>query len=105
MPEGGDPAARLGDPVGVDLGVEAADLFARVQQYLAPGRHDEGMAPGLAFLGMHAGLRRRDVIIEANREPTPSVEDLEKALDADADRALLLVRRGDGTMFVAIGRE
>ena len=52
-----------------------------------------------------AGLRRRDVIIEANRDPTPSVEGLETALDADDERALLLVRRGDGTMFVAIERD
>ena len=52
-----------------------------------------------------AGLRRRDVIIEANRKPTPSVEDLEKALDVDDERALLLVRRGEGTMFVAIEKD
>ena len=49
-----------------------------------------------------AGLRRRDVIIEANRKTTPSVEKLEEALDSDEERALLLVRRGKGTMFVAI---
>jgi serine protease Do len=51
-----------------------------------------------------AGLRRRDVIVEANRKPTPDVAALEEALDADEERALLLVRRGDGTMFVAIER-
>jgi len=52
-----------------------------------------------------AGLRRRDVIIEANRQATPSVEKLEEALDSDEERALLLVRRGEGTMFVAIEHE
>ncbi len=52
-----------------------------------------------------AGLRRRDVIIEANRKQTPSVEDLEKALDVDGERALLLVRRGEGTLFVAIEKD
>lgn len=51
-----------------------------------------------------AGLRRRDVIVEANRVPTPGLEGLEKALHEDEERALLLVRRGDGTMFVAIER-
>ena len=51
-----------------------------------------------------AGLRRRDVIIEANRKQTPDLESLEEALGQDEERALLLVRRGDGTMFVAIER-
>jgi serine protease Do len=51
-----------------------------------------------------AGLRRRDVIIEANRKQTPDLKSLEQALDQDEERALLLVRRGDGTMFVAIER-
>jgi len=52
-----------------------------------------------------AGLRRRDVIIEANRQATPSITRLEEALESDEERALLLVRRGEGTMFVAIEHE
>ncbi len=50
------------------------------------------------------GLRRGDVILEANHRAVRSVEDLEKELGSAEDRVLLLVQRGDGTLFVVVNR-
>jgi serine protease Do len=50
------------------------------------------------------GLRRGDVIVEANHRAIRSVEDLDKELSGDSDRILLLVLRGDGTLFVVVNR-
>ena len=49
-----------------------------------------------------AGLRRRDVILEVNRESVNDEEALRKKLDNVKTSALLLVRRGDATLFVAL---
>src|SRR5690606_1559245 len=50
------------------------------------------------------GIERGDLIQEVNRQPVASLEDFRKALDEHSrnDTALLLVRRGDGTRYVAI---
>jgi serine protease Do len=52
-----------------------------------------------------AGLRPRDVIVEVGREPVTDVEDLRAKLAASEKGALLLVRRGDATVFVPLKRE
>ncbi len=52
-----------------------------------------------------AGLRPRDVIVEVGREPVKDVEDLHAKLAASEKGALLLVRRGDATVFVPLKRE
>jgi serine protease Do len=51
-----------------------------------------------------AGLRRGDVIAEVNRQPVSDVDAYKKALkDAGAGKSvLLLVRRGDNTVFLAL---
>ena len=51
------------------------------------------------------GLRSGDVIVSVNRQAVDSVDDVTAALEAarrDGDRALLLVRRGEGQQFVAL---
>jgi S1-C subfamily serine protease len=53
----------------------------------------------------HAGLRRGDIIVEANRREVESLEDLEKALEKEEDRAVLLVQRGESTIYLAFARE
>ncbi len=83
---------KLDPELSEQLGLSAADLGVVVTDVDPDGAAGD------------AGLRRRDVIIEANRERTPDLESLEAALDRDEERALLLVRRGDGTIFVAIER-
>jgi S1-C subfamily serine protease len=52
-----------------------------------------------------AGLRRRDVILEVDRSEVKDVDDLKAQLDSVDDGALLLIRRGDATIFVPIKRE
>jgi serine protease Do len=51
-----------------------------------------------------AGLRRSDVILEIDREEVKATSDLQKRLGAAEGRALLLVRRGDATIFVPLKR-
>jgi serine protease Do len=49
-----------------------------------------------------AGLQPRDVIVEAGKQAIENVEELEEALEAAGKSALLLVQRGEGTLFLAI---
>ena len=48
-----------------------------------------------------AGLRRGDVILEVDQQPVASVAAFQKATQG-RDKALLLVRRADATIFVAV---
>jgi serine protease Do len=52
-----------------------------------------------------AGLRRGDVILEIDRSAVKDVDDLRKALAQAENSALLLVRRGEATIFVPIKRK
>src|SRR6266403_1534575 len=51
-----------------------------------------------------AGLRRGDIILEVNRQAIEDVDDYRKALRASekGKNVLLLVRRGDNTIFLAL---
>ncbi len=51
-----------------------------------------------------AGLRPRDVIVEVGHEPVKDVDDLRAKL-SEVKKALLLVRRGDATVFVPLKRQ
>jgi serine protease Do len=51
-----------------------------------------------------AGLRPGDVIVQVNRRAVASVADVRRALGGDARRALLLVRRGDASVYVELAR-
>jgi len=51
-----------------------------------------------------AGLRRGDVILEIDQRPVPNVEAFQKATHG-RDKALLLVRRADATIFVALKKK
>jgi len=51
-----------------------------------------------------AGIRPGDIVVEADRKPVKSAAELERALDASGERALLLVRRGENALYVAIER-
>ncbi len=52
-----------------------------------------------------AGLRRGDVILEANRTEISSPKQLKDALGKSVDSAVLLVQRGDGTLYLAIEKD
>ena len=49
-------------------------------------------------------LRRGDIILEANHQAIRSLDDLDEQLSSNEDRLLLLVQRGDGTVFVVVRR-
>jgi serine protease Do len=49
-----------------------------------------------------AGLRRGDVILEVDREAVKNVAQFEERLGSADRGALLLVRRGDNTVFMAL---
>jgi serine protease Do len=51
-----------------------------------------------------AGLRRGDLIVEVDRSEVKDTGDLQQRLGAAGTRALLLVRRGDATIFVPLKR-
>ncbi|MFO0691485.1 MAG: Do family serine endopeptidase [Myxococcota bacterium] len=51
-----------------------------------------------------AGIRRGDVIVEVDRTPVDRADALAKKLGATKKSALLLVRRGENTLYVAVER-
>ncbi len=53
----------------------------------------------------NAGLRRGDIVLEANQQKIDGIEVLEKAIDDDDTNVVLLIRRGDSTLYVAIERD
>ena len=97
-PEGGGPSAfglrvqNLTPEVAEQLGVEDAKGVVIVSV--------EGGSPA-----EESGLRRGDVIIEVDRAPVADVSELRSALGGDKKTALLLVRRGDSTVFVPLKKK
>jgi serine protease Do len=51
-----------------------------------------------------AGLRRGDVVLEVNRKAVGNTDEFEQHIGASDKGALLLVRRGDATLFIAVQR-
>jgi len=103
------PGARGGESaVGSNLGLRLAPLTERDRSRLGLPRDVGGaliadVRPGSA--AGRSGLRGGDVIVSVNRRPVTSVDDVTDALEAarrDGERALLLVRRGEGQQFVTL---
>jgi serine protease Do len=95
-----------GESPSSDWGFDVQDLSPRIAEQLGLESELEGVVitdvdpdtPADA-----AGLRRGDVILEANRVEISSVHDLTDQLDDDED-PVLLIRRGDGTLYVPLER-
>jgi serine protease Do len=51
-----------------------------------------------------AGLRPGDIVLEVNQQAVGSVTEFSRAMEG-RDKALLLVRRGDATLFVAVTKK
>ena len=54
--------------------------------------------------GAEAGLRRGDVILEVNQKTVANVAEFRGAM-SEQEKALLLVRRGEATLFVAVKKK
>ncbi|MFQ5513695.1 MAG: DegQ family serine endoprotease [Myxococcota bacterium] len=52
-----------------------------------------------------AGVRRGDVILEADKHELDALEDLEKVLGKSDDRLVLLLQRGESTLYLALERD
>jgi serine protease Do len=92
------------ESAGSDWGFDAQDLSPRIAEQLDLDPKTEGVVitdvqPDTP--AGEAGLQRGDVIVEANRKTIKSTDDLEAQLDADDD-PVLLVRRGEGTIYVPL---
>jgi serine protease Do len=74
-----------------------------VQERVGAGVAVSAVEPGGA--AAQAGLRRGDLILEADRRPVAGIADLASVLEsAGPGGALLLVQRGDATVFVMLAR-
>jgi serine protease Do len=97
--------ARL-HPQDPPFGLTVQDLTPEVAKDLGVpqgrGVVVTGVTPGSAADG--AGLRQGDVILEANRKPVKTREEFDTALRQRSGEGslLFLVRRGEGTRFIAL---
>jgi serine protease Do len=106
-PEAPLPAVARERPAGgvERYGLAVQELTPELQLRLGveePGVVVAGVEPGMA--ADRAGLRPGDVILEADRRPVAAIEDLALALEHGDGPTLLLVQRGEDTVFVTLAR-
>jgi serine protease Do len=99
-----EASATPGEEHRPKLGLSVQDLTPEMAQQL-------GMEDGKGVIvtkvepdspADEAGIRRRDVILEVNQHPVGSARDFSKAVEGADKGALLLVRRGEAEIFVAV---
>ncbi len=86
------------------LGLRVQDLTAELALRLGVDE-DHGVVVTAVQPGSpasEAGLRREDVILEVDKQEVRDVNQFEKQLGEAGDGALLLIRRGDATIFVPV---
>jgi serine protease Do len=107
LDEGEILAARVEPEEGAAaFGLRVQDLTPEIAEQLGV-EHDLGVLVTSVEPGSpaeEAGLRRGDLILEVDRTEVTSTSELQTRLGAAEDRALLLVRRGDATIFVPLKR-
>jgi len=109
---------RLDDPEQVAAAEpqeDGAEAFGLRAQDLTPALADQlglDQAEGVivtdvdpAGAAAEAGIRRGDIIVELDRKSVKNAGDLSKRLEASKEGALILVRRGDATLFVPLQRQ
>jgi len=99
-PSGGEGTAETFGMRVQDVTPEIADQLGLEEP---EGVVITGVEPGSA--ASKANLRRGDVILEVDRSEVGSVDQLQTRLTEAGEDALLLVRRGDATLYVPIERE
>jgi len=94
------------DEATAEFGLRVQDLTPEIAEQLGV-EEDAGVLVTNVDPGSPAdaaGLRRGDLILEVDRTEVKAVEELQEGLAAAGDRSLLLVRRGDATIFVPLKR-
>jgi serine protease Do len=104
-----EPATAPSGGEAEELGITVQPLTPDIAESLGLSRDLKGMVVARVEPGSpaeEAGLRRGDVILEVNREPVKDLASYRKALKAAAGKktVLLLVRRGENTIFIPIKR-
>ncbi|MGD9983621.1 MAG: Do family serine endopeptidase [Porticoccaceae bacterium] len=100
------PETKDNERGSTDFGFDISDVPNELQQKLGLGRN-EGAAVTRVYPGgsaENAGLRPGDVVVEVDHSKVKGGLDLENKLTKAGDRVLLLVRRGDSTLFAAVRR-
>jgi serine protease Do len=97
-------AAKEPESGETSFGLRVQDLTPEIAEQLGlageQGVVVTGIEPGSAADG--AGLRRGDLIVEVDRGTVSDTEELRKRLADAGQRTLLLVRRGEATIFVPL---
>ena len=99
--------AKAESPAGPAIfGLRAQDLTPELAQQLGV---EEGVGVVIAEVepgspASEAGLRRGDVIVELDRKPVSDVEDLTDRLGSSDESVLMLISRGQSTLFVPMKR-
>jgi len=93
-------SARSGGTVSFGLRVQnlTTDLAQRLGVDEESGVVITAVQPGSS--ASEAGLRSQDIILEVNKQQVKDIDDLEEQLAKAENGALLLIRRGDATLFV-----
>jgi serine protease Do len=102
---------RLGDakpesPGPVTFGLRATDITPEIAAQLGVGS-ESGVVISEILPGSpaeEAGLQRGDVIVEVDRETISNVRKLDELLKNSDSTVLVLVRRGDSTLYVPLKR-
>jgi serine protease Do len=88
------------------LGVELTPVTPDIAQQLGIPKGTQGLVVTSADPGgaaAQAGIQQGDVILQINRQPVRSGNDVRSALDKSGNRpALLQIMRGGQTLFVAV---
>ena len=90
------------------LGLQITDIDDDIRQQLELKPGVKGVIIAAVDPGSpaaDAGLRPGDLIVEVNKKGVSSAEEADKRIAAAGDSVLFLVKRGDGTLFVAVNRK
>jgi serine protease Do len=109
---------RLDDPeqvASVEVKADGAEAFGLRAQDLTPALADQlglDQADGVIVTDVdpngaaaEAGIRRGDIIMEIDRKAIKDASQLSKMLDASKDSVLVLVRRGEATLYMPLKRQ
>ena len=99
-----------GQAESLDLGLTVQNLTPEIAESLGLDRSTKGVVVGMVAPGSpadEAQLRRGDVILEVNRKPVKDATSFHSAAKAaeKGKSLLLLVKRGDSTIFLALKRD